>query len=60
VRLEIFPGFSLQIESLVCFSCNFEKSYKFIEKSKNCKHNFVVLYLTRTAISAKDVYTFEH
>jgi hypothetical protein len=43
----------------VCFSCDFEKSYKITEKSKNSQPNFVVLSVTRTTTFSQDVYTFE-
>jgi hypothetical protein len=45
--------------SFVCFSCDFEKSYKITEKSNNSKLNFVVLSVTRTTTFSKHVYTFE-
>jgi hypothetical protein len=45
--------------SFVCFSCDFEKSYKITEKSENCKLYFAVLSETRTTTFPKDVYTFE-
>jgi hypothetical protein len=35
------------------------KSIKIVEKSKNSKHNFAVLSVTRTSTLSKYVYTFE-
>jgi hypothetical protein len=61
VNFRKFPGPLCKMESspFMCFSCNFEKSYKVLENCKNCNPNFVVLFVTRTTTFPKHVYTFE-